>query len=268
MDTPQSRTSEDSGLTSDDTNGSRAAPTIEMVAECPPPPIPRPALMSQSTSALSSSVFKRPPRRPNGTPPTGDSLAASTLTNHSTNAATAASSSAESSPSWEERPSSKPVPQPRRCPRPMMGAAFLVNRMERDSLNSCAADDDYAGDEDELFDEINPMDEEEDEECPSPPTQAADPQRSSLPQYADLIRTRSEQPELPAHRPFMQWEQRLYRTADKCLSVVEPSVDSASTHSPSPKAAVGGRRAAAQRTRERRLRFDDAGAAAALDAAG
>ncbi|KAI6225488.1 Pleckstrin-like proteiny domain-containing family H member 1 [Aphelenchoides fujianensis] len=264
MDTPQSRTSEDSGLTSDDTNGSRAAPAIEMVAECPPPPLPRPALMSQSTSALSGSVFKRPPRRPNGTPPTGDSLAASTLTNHSTNAATAASSSAESSPSWEERPSSKPVPQPRRCPRPMMGAAFLVNRMERDSLNSCAADDDYAGDEDELFDEINPMDEEEEEECPSPPTvrkttaernprhyadyvnladfvvirdleQAADPQRSSLPQYAALIRTRSGQPELPAHRPFMQWEQRLYRTADKCLSVVEPSVDSASTHSPSPK---------------------------------
>ncbi|KAI6213282.1 hypothetical protein M3Y94_00132100 [Aphelenchoides besseyi] len=269
METPTSRTSEDSGLTSDDTgdrsaNGNR--PTLlheKMVTTIAPADfsaIQRPALMSQSTSAITNGGIKRNQKRQNGTtrdiaetPPTGESLGTSTLTNHSTTSTTAvaaiSSSSADSSPSWDEHNTSKPVPTPRRCPRPVMGAAFLLNRMERDSLNSYAAEDDYEGDEDELFDEINQID-----ECSSPPVASEsmeekrkdpryadyvnladfcvvrdeepnDQQRTSLPQYADLIRARSEQPILPAHRPFMQWEQRLYRTADKCLSVVEPSTD-------------------------------------------
>lgn len=52
---------------------------------------------------------------------------------------------------------------------------------------------------------------------------------ASLPYiYSDIGRVKSEQsvPELPTHRPYMKWEQKLYRTAEKCLSVIEQNLSS------------------------------------------
>lgn len=70
------------------------------------------------------------------------------------------------------------------------------------------------------------------------------PYRTSLPYlYADILRTQpAGAPGAPVarpHTPVALWEQRLYRSAEKCLSVVESSAARAHAHaslSPAPSA--------------------------------
>jgi hypothetical protein len=109
----------------------------------------------------------------------------------------------------------------------MFNKGRQLNRMiERDSLNSFC-EDDYAGDE-EVFDEIDQSTTADQSPCSEDQQQTArrrDPRyadyvnladfcvvrdnggdRTSLPyMYSDISRVRSEQPELPKHRPFMQF---------------------------------------------------------------
>ncbi|CAD5223660.1 unnamed protein product [Bursaphelenchus okinawaensis] len=251
----QARTSDDSGLTSDDTLGDRHIlqhPNLHIVSES------FRTLMTQSTSAISSSGAKRSPRKSLGK--TLDSSGTSTLTmtqgiQSSINSQYHQSSSTESSPSSEHP---EPVPQPRKQ-RPIMGGQMISmskikKQIERDSLNSYDAEDDGDSD-DEIFDEIV-YDETDDNfhaigEEPAintdnfnsktlkkdaryadyvnlsdfctvkdyTPSEETEVNRASLPYlYSDILRT---QPQPPKHKPASQWEQKLYRNAEKCLSVVE-----------------------------------------------
>ncbi|CAD5232293.1 unnamed protein product [Bursaphelenchus xylophilus] len=237
-----SRTSDDSGLTSDDTSGDR-----QIHQFLNQPDVLRPTLMTQSTSAIVP--VKRSPRK--NPSKTSDSSATSTLTmtqgiQNSMNSQFHQSSSTESSPSSEHP---EPVAQPRKA-RPIMGGQMIMmnkkKEMERDSLNSYDAEDDGDSD-DEIFDEIVYDDNSPGESrtlkkdaryadyvnladfCTVKdytPEAETEPNRASLPYlYSDILRI---QPDPPKHKPIVQWEQKLYRNAEKCLSVVE------SNCSPSP----------------------------------
>jgi hypothetical protein len=290
----ESRTSDDSGLTSDDTSGDKitthqvfTASVVQSISEVPNAP-----LMTQSTSALIAA--KKSPRRilrpaPNnsqlnasinqGSNDSSSTLTMSTTTNVSTmngsasstvQAHASSSSSTDTSPLDEKRP----IPIPRG--RPIMGNQMilmgnksrLANQIiERDSLNSYEVEETYYEGDDEVFDEIDCA-QSTAEQSPSSGPQIAKNRyewdrrlgvisifrmsryadyvnladfcvvrdstnneetvpRDSLPYlYSDIGRVKSEQPELPKHRPFMQWEQKLYRTAEKCLSVIEPNLSS------------------------------------------
>lgn len=144
-------------------------------------------------------------------------------------------STTDSSP-WEEKPKA-PIPTPRRKPSQHGDAAsspVILRTIERDSLNSYAGEDDYGeyeDDDDEIFDEIDE----------SPARARADyvnladfcVVQDSIHVYSDIIKAA---PEIPKHQPLIQFEQRLFRTAEKCLSIVD---EGAST-SGEPAAPFGG----------------------------
>uniref|UniRef100_A0AC34R9L0 Uncharacterized protein n=1 Tax=Panagrolaimus sp. JU765 TaxID=591449 RepID=A0AC34R9L0_9BILA len=95
---------------------------------------------------------------------------------------------------------------------------------ERDSLNSYNGEDDYGEyeeDDDEIFEEVDSpiqgLQSTTDYVNFTAFCNVKEPSSSSLHVYSDIIRTA---PELPRHQPLLQFEQRLFRTAEKCLSIV------------------------------------------------
>ncbi|KAI6190189.1 hypothetical protein M3Y97_00089700 [Aphelenchoides bicaudatus] len=273
----KSRTSDDSGLTSDDTSGDKTAthslftePRVHTISEIPNS---RPSLMTQSLTTSTRSPRRALRAAPNSTQLNASlnqsSNDSSTLTNStvmnlsimngsatSTVRANASSSPDSSSSSPFDEKQLVPIPVPRKV-RPIMGVGgqmLLASKarnekneshlIERDSLNEV----EYYGDEDEIFDEIDcaqstaeqsPSSDQQQEIVRKRNSRCADyvnladfcvirdssvGNDASLPYvYSDIGRVKSEQPELPQHRPFMKWEQKLYRTAEKCLSFVEPT---------------------------------------------
>ncbi|KAK6034435.1 hypothetical protein COOONC_28060 [Cooperia oncophora] len=119
------------------------------------------------------------------------------------------SSTSDSSP-WEEK--AKPIPVPRKL-------TGNNNFMERDSLNSYA--DDYEFDvDDEIFDEIaSPADRDGNVKY-NGYVNLSDfvAIRDEGNSYTDIVKTPAERPPLPEHRP-KPWESRLLHLASECLSV-------------------------------------------------
>jgi hypothetical protein len=201
-------------------------------------------LMTQSTSAI---LMKKSPRqlhqhqqqrRPNGFPKTqlnnfrnipakNDSTAwlpESSLTATTAERENQSPSTTDSSP-WEEKPKA-PIPTPRKKQNQQ---PVTLRHIERDSLNSYAGEDDYGEyeeDDDELFDEII-------DESPisiNRPTRAdyvnlsdfcvvkdSSSTTNTNHVYSDIIKVA---PEIPKHQPLIQFEQKLFRTAEKCLSII------------------------------------------------
>uniref|UniRef100_A0A914YXP5 PH domain-containing protein n=1 Tax=Panagrolaimus superbus TaxID=310955 RepID=A0A914YXP5_9BILA len=126
-------------------------------------------------------------------------------------------STTDSSP-WDEKPKA-PIPTPRK--KQSDGCPVILRKIERDSLNSYAGEDDYGEyeeDEDEIFDEII-------DESPATSRPRADyvnlsnfcVVKDSGHVYSDIVKIA---PEIPKHQPLIQFEQKLFRTAEKCLSVI------------------------------------------------
>uniref|UniRef100_A0A0N5AEF2 PH domain-containing protein n=1 Tax=Syphacia muris TaxID=451379 RepID=A0A0N5AEF2_9BILA len=184
------RTSDDSGLTSDD--------TWERKTD----------LMTQSASAVFKSTSPKHPKKP-------ARLRNSSQCRHGADEET--SSTTDSSP-WEEK--LRPVPTPRKSKQssganttPALMSRKVKALIERDSLNSYEDDNDYRDDDDEIFDEVD---------YPQSPREVAD--------YVNLnemyLLGKNEYyevgkpPALPVHRPPNQWEAKLYQIAERCLSSV------------------------------------------------
>ncbi|VDK17822.1 unnamed protein product [Anisakis simplex] len=195
--TMMDRTSDDSGLTSDD--------TWERKTD----------LMTQSASALYKCCSLRHVVKKPGKPVRvrGNSMS------HE-DGDEANSSTTDSSP-WEEK--SKPIPTPRKTKTNVVGIAHNV--IERDSLNSYDDENDYREEDDEIFDEID---------FPQSPNEQDAAEYVNLSEmfllgtnseYADIMKTTA--PALPVHRPPNQWETKLYQMADRCLSTVLNDDDAA-----------------------------------------
>uniref|UniRef100_A0AC35EXY0 PH domain-containing protein n=1 Tax=Panagrolaimus sp. PS1159 TaxID=55785 RepID=A0AC35EXY0_9BILA len=183
-------------------------------------------LMTQSTSAILMKRSPRQPRRPNGFPKTTlkdyrnqpDNQWLPPVSSASNERENESPSTTDSSP-WDEKPKA-PIPTPRK--KQSDGCPVILRKMERDSLNSYAEEEDYGEyDEDEIFDEI----------ADDSPSAAACRQRAdyvnlsdfcvvkdSAHVYSDIVKVA---PEIPKHQPLIQFEQKLCRTAEKCLSIIE-----------------------------------------------
>uniref|UniRef100_F1KT42 Pleckstriny domain-containing family H member 1 n=1 Tax=Ascaris suum TaxID=6253 RepID=F1KT42_ASCSU len=185
--TMMDRTSDDSGLTSDD--------TWERKTD----------LMTQSASALYKCASIKHAKKP-GKPVRvrGNSLSHEGRDEEN-------SSTTDSSP-WEEKP--KPIPTPRKTKANAIPPSHTV--IERDSLNSYGDENDYRED-DEIFDEID---------YPQSPNErdVADyvnlNEMFLLGTHDDYGAVTKTAPALPMHRPPNQWETKLYQMAERCLSTV------------------------------------------------
>ncbi|CAI4223269.1 unnamed protein product [Auanema sp. JU1783] len=194
----ENRTSDDSGLTSDDTSDRR-----------------------QMSTSMAGDMTPRSTRKP------------IRLRKESTSAENAdkGSSTSDSSP-WEER--AKPIPTPRKTASNCNNNNINNNLLERDSLNSYA--DDYEFDvEDEIFDEIeSPKDRDGNKFADYVNLADFVAIRDDKNLYSDIIKPTNpiDRPQLPEHRP-RQWEAKLLQAAEKCLSITECAL-SEGTSSASP----------------------------------
>uniref|UniRef100_A0A7E4V0J9 CID domain-containing protein n=1 Tax=Panagrellus redivivus TaxID=6233 RepID=A0A7E4V0J9_PANRE len=270
------RTSDDSGLTSDETSGENQHQATVTATSNSATRLPfsnkihhyipsantsfvkntAPTdLMTQSTSAL----MKRSPRqgrRPNAFPKTNIHVnpmsvsKAKSVKSSESDSPDSPPSTTDSSP-WEvksiignsnvEPTPVAPVPAPRRV-KPAVPLRPMV--IERDSLNSYADQEDdygeYEEDDDEIFDEVDSPTTVEPSEprrlprCGVNATLANkdyvnlkdfvvvkdEPEGAMAHVYSDIIKTNAA-PALPRHQPLIQFEAKLFRTAEKCLSIVD-----------------------------------------------
>ncbi|KAE9548778.1 hypothetical protein FO519_008016, partial [Halicephalobus sp. NKZ332] len=230
----ENRTSDDSGLTSDETSGEHRFPPTSLALATPSrrekEPIFNPNcspgiepkknlipvvdLMTQSTSAL----LKRSPRqqrRVNGFPKTNGNLNFKNnnmvKTEKTTNEKESPSTT-DSSP-WEEHPK-VPIPAPRRLKSSLNEPPVILRSSPEDSLNS------YNGDfeDDEIFEEVDsPIQSQKTKDYVNLNELSSFKETGASHVYSDIIRTI---PELPRHQNLIQFEQKLFRTAENCLSIV------------------------------------------------
>uniref|UniRef100_A0A8R1XZ77 PH domain-containing protein n=1 Tax=Onchocerca volvulus TaxID=6282 RepID=A0A8R1XZ77_ONCVO len=182
--TTMDRTSDDSGLTSDDTWEKK----IDQM------------MMTQSASVLDKSNSSRHPKKPVRTH--SSSQGRGEKQNDET------SSTTDSSPREEKL---KPIPTPRKTKFSRPPDSVTI---ERDSLNSYDDVNDYRED-DEFFNEI--------EYSESPEKDVADYVNLNelFLLRSDTYNTVMQHPPaLPLHKPPSQWETKLYQIAERCLSTV------------------------------------------------
>ncbi|KAK0411757.1 hypothetical protein QR680_005825 [Steinernema hermaphroditum] len=225
MDTVVDRTSDDSGLTSDDTTASSEAQK-------------RLQLLQKADSAAAMALMTKSSSAAIGSPRSARKQAVRMRSDATTNSGETQSSTTDSSP-WEEKP--KPIPTPRRTKQQTaaqeIGGFTSGGTIERDSLNSYDVDDDYGEyeDEDEIFEEIeyddSPLEEIDcrrdmryrDSKCADYVnltefcTVRDGDSTEVTPLYTDIIKPKSspesplqQPPQLPQHRPFMQWTCDVY----------------------------------------------------------
>ncbi|VDN06753.1 unnamed protein product [Thelazia callipaeda] len=181
------RTSDDSGLTSDDTWEKKLDQMTMMTQSA-----------SASTKTTTSPRHLKKPFRTLSSPHA-----------HGEKQNDEASSTTDSSP-FEEK--LKPIPTPRKTKSAGPSNQTII---ERDSLNSYDEENDDYREEDEFFDEI--------EYSESPEKDVAD--YVNLNELfllgSDTYNTMMQPPPaLPLHKPPSQWETKLYQIAERCLSTV------------------------------------------------
>lgn len=234
----ENRTSDDSGLTSDETSGEHRLPPTSLSLlpssrrekeansnsnsssgmESKQNLIPVVDLMTQSTSAL----LKRSPRqqrRMNGFPKTNGNLnlKSSLKVEKKENERENRSPSTTDSSPWDEKPKI-PIPAPRKKNNNSEVQVILRNSPEKDSLNSYNGEEDYGEyeDDDEIFEEMDsPIQKSTDYVNLNEITKIKISQMSHV--YSDIVKIA---PEVPKHHPLLKFEEKLFRTAENCLSIV------------------------------------------------